>query len=104
MMIGERLRAQDDPQVGSGTYFDWAFLGLLVGVVATGFLSELLHYARLEPHRLGVYYVHLLLVFALLVYLPYSKFAHMIYRTTAMVYADYSGRRSPAPASTPGES
>jgi quinone-modifying oxidoreductase subunit QmoC len=102
LMIRERVR--DEGKQAGGTYFDWAFLGLLVGVVATGFLSELLHYARLEPHRLGTYYVHLLLVFTLLVYLPYSKFAHMIYRTTAMVYAEYSGRRSPAPASTPGES
>ena len=68
----------------------------LLAVVATGFASEVLHYARLELHRFGVYYVHLLLVFVLLMYLPYSKFAHMIYRTTALVYADHSGRKSQA--------
>ena len=73
----------------------------LLAVVATGFTAEILHYARLEPHRLGVYYLHLLLVFALLMYLPYSKFAHMIYRTTAMVYTDYSGRKSHTPADRP---
>ena len=35
----------------AGTFSDWAFLGMLLAVALTGFLSELLHYARMEPHR-----------------------------------------------------
>jgi quinone-modifying oxidoreductase subunit QmoC len=83
---------------GRNTYFDWAFLGTVVAVVLTGFASEALHYVRMEPHRQAVYFIHLVLVFALLMYLPYSKFAHLVYRTTAMAYAEYSGRTSQAPA------
>ncbi len=104
MMIRERvLDAEAERPTSNSTFFDWAFVTTLLFVVLTGFASEFLHYARLEPHRLAVYYVHLVSVFVLLMYLPYSKFAHMIYRTTALVYADYSGRKSPTPSSGPGE-
>ena len=96
LMIWERLKGRE--RIGIGTYFDWAFLAAVLLVVVTGFLSEILHYLRMEPHRQIVYFSHLVFVFVLLMYLPYSKFAHMLYRTTAMVYAEYSGRTRPAAA------
>jgi len=77
----------------TGTSFDWTFLGLAVAAVLSGFGCELLHYARVDPLRYVMYVIHLATVFALLVLLPYSKFAHMIYRATAMVYAAHSGRQ-----------
>ena len=76
-----------------GTWFDWMFLGLALATVLTGFGCEILHYARVDPLRYAVYVVHLATVFALIVLLPYSKFAHMIYRATAMVYAAHTGRQ-----------
>jgi len=90
LMIRDRLR--DTEHAGAGTYFDWALIATLLLVAITGFFTEVLHYVRLEPHRHIAYFVHLVFVGALLFYLPYSKLAHMIYRTTAMVFAEYSGR------------
>jgi len=92
LMIRDRLQDLDHPS--ANTYFDWSFILLLFLVVVTGFVTELFHYLRLVPHRHAVYFVHLVFVFTLLVYLPYSKFAHVIYRTTAMVFAEYSGRET----------
>ena len=90
LMIRDRMR---EGQPGGGTsYPDGMLLATLLVVTLTGFATEFLHYIRLEPHRHVAYFVHLLFVFALLAYLPYSKFAHVIYRTVAMVYAVHSGR------------
>jgi quinone-modifying oxidoreductase subunit QmoC len=91
LMIYERFEHRDE--TGWSTYFDWSFLWTVFIVVLTGFATEVLHYLRMVPHRHVVYFVHLVFVFALLIYLPYSKFAHLLYRTTAMVHAEYTGRR-----------
>ena len=88
LMIRSRMARTDR----TGTWFDWTFLGLAVAAVLTGFGCEVLHYARVDPLRYATYIVHLATVFALLVLLPYSKFAHIIYRATAMVYAAHTGR------------
>jgi len=90
LMIGDRVKEGDQP--GANSYSDWTLIGTLMLVVLTGFFTEVLHYVRLEPHRHLAYFVHLMFVFTLLIYLPYSKFAHLIYRTTAIVFAEYIGR------------
>lgn len=78
-------------KAGLGGYFDWIFLFIVGGVGATGMLSWAL---RLADMTVGywVYYFHLVLVWALFAYAPYSKFAHLFYRTTAMTFAKYTGR------------
>jgi quinone-modifying oxidoreductase subunit QmoC len=101
-MIGERIK--DSFENGYGTYFDWALLSTLLLVVLTGFFTEVLHYVRLEPHRHLVYFLHLVFVFALLIYLPYSKLAHVMYRTTALVFAEHTGRKLGDPPATAGGS
>lgn len=78
-------------KAGMGSYFDWIFLLTVIGVGATGILSWWL---RLQEMRIGfwMYYAHLVFVWSLFAYAPYSKFAHLFYRTTAMVFAKHSGR------------
>ena len=95
-MIWDRWMKSEEG--GKNRFADWAFLGTLLVVTLTGLGTELLHYARMEPHRYAAYFVHLVSVLVLLMYLPYSKFAHLAYRTTAMVYAEYCGRNRDAPA------
>ncbi|HXJ85148.1 MAG TPA: quinone-interacting membrane-bound oxidoreductase complex subunit QmoC [Candidatus Methylomirabilis sp.] len=79
-------RIEDAGQAGKSTYSDWLFLSVLGLTTLTGFLSQWL---RLGGQRLAypVYFVHLLFVFFLLVYIPYSKFAHLIYRSLAMLHS-----------------
>ena len=83
----------------ASTSFDWIFVWLLLLVAVTGFITEVFRFivdmdqrTMLEYSGYGIYFVHLVCVFGLLVYLPYSKFAHLWYRTVAMIYAEYSGR------------
>jgi quinone-modifying oxidoreductase subunit QmoC len=104
-------RARGLKESGASTAFDWIFVGLLLGVGVTGLLTESLRFAAAPAapaasaglSALGyvaysIYFIHLVLVFDLLVYLPYSKFAHVLYRPVALVYAEHSGRSGGAGA------
>jgi len=101
MMIWDRLYFGH--LAGTSSYFDWLLVWTLFLVVASGFATELLHYLRMGPHRHVAYFSHLVLVFGLLIYLPYSKLAHLLYRTTAMVFAERFGRIVGEPAKNGGE-
>jgi quinone-modifying oxidoreductase subunit QmoC len=90
LMIRDRVK--ESGQTSMSNYADWALIAMLIVVVLTGFFTEVLHYVRLEPHRHLAYFVHLVFVGALLLYMPFSKLAHVAYRTTALIGAERFGR------------
>lgn len=89
-------RVADGARAGKSTYSDWHFLAILLLTTLTGFLCQGLRLADLPRLAYPMYVVHLILIFFLLVYLPYSKFAHLVYRTTAMLHAAGTARAAKA--------
>ncbi len=88
MMIKER-RAKTD-QVSS--YKDWYLLGLVLGLGVTGMLTEMTRLADAAFLSYALYFIHLIFVFNLFLFLPFSKLAHLVYRTVALAYDSYIER------------
>lgn len=89
LLIKNRMAKKDQVH----TYWDWALLGLVFGLGATGMVTEM---ARLGGSMLIAnltYFLHLILIWALFAYTPFSKLAHLVYRVVAMTYAEYAGRK-----------
>ena len=74
-------------------YKDWYLLLLVMGLGVSGLLTQLLRLVTLFDAMAVVYAIHLILVWSLFAYLPFSKLAHLVYRTVAMTYQEYSGRQ-----------
>ena len=89
LMLAQRWAKKD--QVSS--YKDWALLGLVMALGVTGMLTQLLRLGHLYGLSAFIYYLHLIFVWALFAYTPFSKLAHLVYRTVAMAYQEYSGRK-----------
>lgn len=96
LLIGITLviinRFKNKEKAGIGSYFDWIFIIVVFVIMATGILSEVLRLADVAVIAYPVYFTHLVFVFFLFAYAPFSKMAHMIYRTTAMVFAKHVKR------------
>jgi quinone-modifying oxidoreductase subunit QmoC len=75
------------------TYWDWYLVGLVLALGITGLFTELLRLGGAFGVMAIVYYIHLILVWSLFAYTPFSKLAHIVYRTVAMSYQEYSGRK-----------
>ena len=88
LMIGNRMSKKD--QVSS--YKDWYLLGLVMALGVTGLLTQLLRLGGLYGSMAFIYWLHLIAVWALFAYTPFSKLAHLVYRTVAMAYQEYSER------------
>lgn len=85
------FRLINAPKAGIGSYFDWLLITVIYIIAATGILSEVLRIMNIAGLAYPVYFLHLTFVFFLFAYAPFSKMAHMVYRTVAMVFARHNG-------------
>jgi quinone-modifying oxidoreductase subunit QmoC len=86
MLFINRL-STGDKLVGVTTAFDRFFLWVVLAVIGTGVLTEIFRFVAVDPMiGFSVYIVHLGVVLCLFLTLPYSKFAHILYRTLAMTH------------------
>ena len=66
--------------------FDAFFLFVVAAVIATGVIIEVARFVTPAAVAYGLYTVHLGVVMTLFLTFPYSKFAHMVFRTLALVH------------------
>lgn len=85
MMIYNRLTNKDS--FGNTNYNDWLLLISIFLLTISGGIVEL---ARFENwyYAYHIYFFHLVCVWFVIMYLPYTKFGHIVYRTLAMTYAE----------------
>ena len=73
----------------TNTFYDWFLIWIIMGVGVTGLAAELLRIIGIPSLGYVVYYLHLISVVMLFLYMPYTKFAHIVYRTFAMAFERY---------------
>jgi len=89
LMIRSRLAKKDQ----FSTYKDWWLIIWVFALGVTGLLTEMTRLAGIGGLSYFIYFVHLMFVWSLFFFVPYSKLAHLVYRTTAMAYNEYIGRK-----------
>jgi quinone-modifying oxidoreductase subunit QmoC len=83
------------------TYLDWSLILAVLATVTTGLLAWFSRIAGIAGFAYTIYFIHLAAVFYIIAYLPYSKLAHLVYRTVAMGYAAHIGREFGVEVSAP---
>ena len=81
--------ASESESGASPTYYDWFLIYEIMAVGVTGLCAELGRLVGVPVLAYSFYYLHLVSVFMLFLYMPYTKFAHMVYRTFAMAFQIY---------------
>ncbi len=88
ILWGNRSRMEMEGQ-STHTFYDWFLIWMIMGVGVTGLAAELLRLIGVASVGYVVYYLHLISVMMLFLYMPYTKFAHLVYRTFAMAFERY---------------
>jgi quinone-modifying oxidoreductase subunit QmoC len=99
LVIYRRLKGGKD--VGNSSYLDWNLIILILTVTVLGVLTEVFRLAELATAAYVIYFIHLVSVFYGIAYFPYSKLAHLMYRSLAIMYTDSLKPLSPKPRKIP---
>jgi len=83
-------RSEKEGESGiEANFYDWFLIWEIMAVGVTGLLAEVCRWAGLATIGHIIYYLHLISVMMLFLYMPYTKFAHLVYRTFAMAFEKY---------------
>ncbi|MFO7828782.1 MAG: quinone-interacting membrane-bound oxidoreductase complex subunit QmoC [Bacteroidales bacterium] len=85
-------RIFDKQNFGNSTYADWLFLISMFLLTLSGVLVEAARFLNWNT-AYYLYFFHLICVWFIIIYLPYTKFGHLLFRLVAMVYAASIGRK-----------
>lgn len=66
---------------------DWVFIVLLFFIVLTGIFQHILHRTGMYAAANIIYVIHLMVVTPWLLRMPFTKWAHLVYRPLAMYFA-----------------
>ncbi|MDQ7836400.1 MAG: quinone-interacting membrane-bound oxidoreductase complex subunit QmoC [Humidesulfovibrio sp.] len=91
MKLTSRRTALDSAK-STSNWYDWYLLTVIWGIALTGIGSEIFRLIGQKMLAYPTYYLHLIFVFMMLAYLPWSKLGHVVYRTVALAYARKIGR------------
>jgi quinone-modifying oxidoreductase subunit QmoC len=86
-------RAKLNPDGQTSNWYDWYLIGVIWAVALTGAFTQFFRLAGWAVPAYLVYYLHLVSVFMLFAYLPWSKLGHVVYRTAAITYIRHMGRK-----------
>jgi len=87
-----KRRVNLDEAKQSSSWYDWYLITLIWTIFLTGIGALIFRLVGAAVLAYPVYYVHLIAVFMMLAYLPWSKLGHLVYRTVALSYAKKIGR------------
>ncbi len=85
-------RYQTTEREGKSSYPDMLFVWMLWLVGSTGVLLVLLRLMEFPSIAFPLYYIHMVFVYFLLWYMPFSKFSHMIYRFLGLTFLKMHNR------------
>ena len=77
---------------GHSNYSDWLLLISFLLLTISGIVVQFARFQNWES-AYHLYFFHLVCVWFVIIYLPYTKFAHMVYRILALTYANSIGRK-----------